>query len=83
MTTRAQRRQISQTSQISHERENDFIVSIGENYPLLARYLRGLTDRAGPGWQDYESAKAIVNWYSLEPREYEACMRFITDRLRL
>jgi hypothetical protein len=63
---------------------NATIKNIGKKYPPLAQFWQSFkSPRRRADWSDYESAKAVVNRYVLEPREYEACIRFIANRLRL
>jgi hypothetical protein len=62
---------------------NDILNGISERHPQLAQYLQRLKRPRSVSWASYETAKRHVEQYSLTSREYEACIRFIADRLRM
>jgi hypothetical protein len=59
----------------------DFLKSIGEKYPDLLRYLKGLKRPAKPEWRDYENAKGYLRTFPLSCDEYDECRRYIEKRL--
>lgn len=67
----------------SRRYENKIIQGVGMKYPQLIHSLRALQRPRRANCSDYASAKAILNRYVLDTREYEACIYIITERLRI
>jgi hypothetical protein len=62
---------------------NDLLHSIGEKHPDLMAYLQGLKYSSPNDYRAYETAKGYLSSFPLSTTEYEGCIRFISERLKL